>query len=242
MYERLSWIYDDLMEDAPYQAWAERVKTSLLKHEQAVNHVLDLGCGTGTMMLLLLDEGYHVTGVDLSAEMLAAAQGKAAAHGYEPPLFAQDMRALEGLGTYDAVMAWCDTLNYAGDETDVERVFSGVKAHLKPGGLFLFDVHTPYKMTEVFPGTSFADASEDVTVIWNVFTGEDPLSVEHELTFFEEHPSGLYERSDETHMQRTFQPEEYRRLLEAQGFSRVHYEADHPDEAVAERFFFTAER
>jgi SAM-dependent methyltransferase len=42
--------------------------------------VADLGCGTGTLSVLLAGEGYDVTGVDLSPEMILRARAKAAGH------------------------------------------------------------------------------------------------------------------------------------------------------------------
>jgi SAM-dependent methyltransferase len=39
--------------------------------------VADLGCGTGTLALLLTEEGYDVTGVDVSPEMVRRARAKA---------------------------------------------------------------------------------------------------------------------------------------------------------------------
>ena len=41
--------------------------------------VADLGCGTGTLSVLLADEGYAVDGLDLSPEMIRLAQAKAGA-------------------------------------------------------------------------------------------------------------------------------------------------------------------
>jgi SAM-dependent methyltransferase len=42
--------------------------------------VADLGCGTGTLSLLLADAGYTVNGVDFSPEMVRLARAKAATH------------------------------------------------------------------------------------------------------------------------------------------------------------------
>jgi ubiquinone/menaquinone biosynthesis C-methylase UbiE len=39
--------------------------------------VADLGCGTGTLSALLTDEGYDVTGLDFSPQMIARARSKA---------------------------------------------------------------------------------------------------------------------------------------------------------------------
>jgi ubiquinone/menaquinone biosynthesis C-methylase UbiE len=45
--------------------------------------VADLGCGTGTLSVLLAGDGYTVRGVDLSARMIEAARAKAAAAGVD---------------------------------------------------------------------------------------------------------------------------------------------------------------
>lgn len=46
--------------------------------------IADLGCGTGTLSVLLAQAGHHVHGVDFSAEMLQLACSKAAAAGVTP--------------------------------------------------------------------------------------------------------------------------------------------------------------
>jgi SAM-dependent methyltransferase len=54
-------------------AWQERLRSWL---PPAPATVLDLGCGTGTLTLLLHESGYHVVGADLSMGMLAVARRK----------------------------------------------------------------------------------------------------------------------------------------------------------------------
>jgi SAM-dependent methyltransferase len=56
------------------EAW----RSLLLEHlPEAPATVADLGCGTGTLALLLAEEGYAVTGVDFSPEMVRLAREKA---------------------------------------------------------------------------------------------------------------------------------------------------------------------
>lgn len=73
-------------------AWQRLLSANL---PAAPGHVADLGCGTGTLSVLLADSGYHVDGVDFSPEMVQRAEAKAAdrphvrflqADAYEPPL------------------------------------------------------------------------------------------------------------------------------------------------------------
>ncbi|OXS80468.1 class I SAM-dependent DNA methyltransferase [Domibacillus enclensis] len=239
-YSRFASVYDALMNDAPYDEWEAYVK-----QESAGGSLLDIGCGTGELAVRFARAGYRVTGIDLSDEMLAVARDKADQHQVSMPLFQQDMREMEGLGLFDIAAIFCDSLNYLETEEDVERTFRSVFAHLKEGGLFLFDVHSVFKVNEVFTSQTFADAGEDVSFIWNAFPGEEADSVEHELTFFVQAENGTYERFDELHRQRTFQPEQYKDWLIKAGFTvesiTADFTASEPTEQ-SERIFFKAKK
>ncbi len=59
-------------------AWADLLLPLL---PAAPARVADLGCGTGSLAVLLAEAGHHVRGVDLAPRMVAAATAKAAAAG-----------------------------------------------------------------------------------------------------------------------------------------------------------------
>ncbi|MFF8595462.1 class I SAM-dependent methyltransferase [Streptomyces sp. NPDC015220] len=56
-------------------AWAERLRHWL---PETPSEILDLGCGTGSLSLLAVEQGHRVTGVDLSAAMIERARAKLA--------------------------------------------------------------------------------------------------------------------------------------------------------------------
>ncbi|MCM2591848.1 methyltransferase domain-containing protein [Rossellomorea marisflavi] len=242
-YEGFAYIYDHLMEDVPYDGWVDFLRTHGERYGNGGNRVLDIACGTGEISLKLIESGYDVTGVDLSSDMLMVAREKAERRGVALPLFNQDMAALDGLGSYDVVTIFCDSLNYLETEENVKDTFKSVHAHLEQDGVFLFDVHSLFKMDEIFMESSFTLTDEEVSYIWESFKGEYPHSVEHELTFFvRQEATGLYERVEELHKQRTYPVERYCAWLKEAGFIVKEITADYRDGSQtedSERIFFT---
>ena len=80
--------------------------------------VLDLGCGTGKMARKLAREGYQVTAVDNSMDMLEIAASEEDDH----ILYVlQDMVSLELPQQVDAAVSICDCMNYILEEEDLKR-------------------------------------------------------------------------------------------------------------------------
>ncbi|MGF3103788.1 class I SAM-dependent DNA methyltransferase [Rossellomorea sp. DUT-2] len=245
-YERFAYVYDYLMQDVPYDGWLEFVNKQAKAYSIQGESVLDIACGTGELSLRLVRDGYDVTGVDLSQDMLMVAQEKALEMNVKLNLFQQDMSKLDSLGEYDLITIFCDSLNYLEDEKDVENTFKSVYAHLKQDGLFLFDVHSIYKMTQTFINQTFTLTDEHVSYIWDCFPGEVPNSVEHELTFFvKDEETNQYERVEELHKQRTYPILTLTEWLKDAGFEVLNVSADFTEEAPtdhSERIFFTCKK
>ncbi|MCM2531579.1 methyltransferase domain-containing protein [Neobacillus pocheonensis] len=245
-YEQFAYLYDELMKDAPYEEWVSFVKEKLQKYHVEGNLLLDLACGTGELSIRLAKEGFSVTGVDLSSDMLAVAQAKSEVAGTSIPFFEQNMADLEGQGQFDIIGIFCDSLNYLQTEEEIIQTFSTVFQHLNNGGIFLFDVHSIYKISQVFINQTFALNEDHLAYIWNSFPGEFPNSVEHELSFFAlDEWTGKYDRFDELHFQRTFPVVQYTDWLKHAGFELLEVSADFenaPPQPHSERVFFLAQK
>lgn len=245
-YERFAYIYDYLMQDVPYDKWVSYVHHQIEKHGQSGSELLDIGCGTGELTIRLAKEGFHVTGVDLSEDMLFIAKQKAENEGQSISLFQQDMSELSGLGTFDLITIFCDSLNYVTSESSIQSTFRNVYEHLKDNGLFMFDVHSIFKVSQIFMNNTFTYNDEKVSYIWDSFPGEYSNSVEHELTFFlKDETTQLYERFDELHIQRTYPILQLEQWLTQVGFNVVDISADFtlsgPDDQ-SERIFLTCKK
>lgn len=107
--------------------------------------VLDLACGTGAASLVFAAAGHSVTGVDLSIAMLERARHNAAFAGLAVDFVAGDLRDLERAtlaSGFDLVTCFFDSLNYLIGDDDLVRVCAAVATLLRPGGTFVFDLHT----------------------------------------------------------------------------------------------------
>jgi SAM-dependent methyltransferase len=234
------------MEDIPYDKWQIIVEEYSKKYQVSGKRLLDLACGTGELSCRFAMQGYQVTGVDLSEDMLAVAMAKADEEGLKIPFFQQNMAELEIMDKFDLITIFCDSINYLLSEQEVLQTFEGVANHLTEDGLFLFDVHTEHKMENIFKDQTFTHIDEDICYIWNCFQGEFPLSVEHELTFFVSDSSGKkYDRVEEYHFQRSFPIQQYISWLDLAGFNTMHILGDlenQPPTEETERVLFIARK
>ena len=106
-------------------------------------HLLDLGCGTGRLLVPFARRGYTVLGVDLSAEMLAVAREKAAAAGTAVRLLRANVAELDGLrdGTFDYAACLFSTLGMVLGTANRRRVVGHAFRLLRPGGRFVLHAH-----------------------------------------------------------------------------------------------------
>jgi cyclopropane fatty-acyl-phospholipid synthase-like methyltransferase len=245
-YEHFAYLYDELMKDAPYDAWVQFVLKKAKTYHVDGNQLLDLGCGTGELSIRLAKKGFNVTGIDLSEDMLTVAHAKAVEAGVNIPFFEQNMADLEGQGDFNIITIFCDSLNYLSSEEEVIQTFSNAFQHLNDQGIFIFDVHSLYKINEIFINQTFALNEDRIAYIWNSFPGDHENSVEHELSFFVlDEKTDKYDRYDELHFQRTFTVQQYSGWLKDAGFELLEVTADFTNDTPnteAERIFFVARK
>lgn len=206
--------------------------------------IIELGCGTGSMTIPLAKRGYRMIGVDVSPEMLAIASEKMRAAKTEVTWVEQDMRQL-ALEPCDLVISFCDSLSYLLEEADVRQTFHRVYEHLRPGGRFFFDVHSPYQILHGYGENTFTLLDEEISYIWQCVCDPERLEVEHQLCFFLRQPNGLYRRVEEVHQQRAYQPTAMVKWLQEAGFADIVITADFqnkPPHAKSERLFYAARK
>jgi SAM-dependent methyltransferase len=218
--------YDLLYRDKDYTAEAEFIDRLIQQQAPHTSTILELGCGTGNHALLLAKEGYFVHGVDLSAEMLKCAQERS--ERAEPELAARlqfsqgDLREVRLVGVgeafalakasqnenlkFDAILSLFHVISYQTTNKDLLAAFTTVKTHLKPGGIFIFDVwYGPAVLSDppVVRIKRLEDSSIQVTRIAEpiMYPNENLVDINYQV-FVKDKDSGAIAELTETHRMR----------------------------------------
>jgi SAM-dependent methyltransferase len=101
---------------------------------------LEVGCGSGRLLLPLLAEGWEVEGIDFSAEMLELARKKARELGVEAVLHQGDVMKFASAVPYDAILVPAFTLQLLPEPLEALRHLVTL---LKPGGVIYLSVYRP---------------------------------------------------------------------------------------------------
>lgn len=134
--------YNLLYKDKDYASEAEYVHNLIHMHKPGAASILNLGCGTGRHDLLLAQMGYEVIGIDKSEEMLAIANSQISTLSSQPPVLSfsrGDIRTVRLDKTFDVVTSLFHVMSYQTANDDLRAAFATVRAHLNPGGIFIFD-------------------------------------------------------------------------------------------------------
>ena len=105
---------------------------------------LDLGCGTGRILLPLLDMGLDVDGTDGSADMIAHATARATAAGHAPLLVAQALHELDLPRRYRTIYV-CGVFGIGGDRANDREALRRAHEHLEPGGALVLWHELPWE-------------------------------------------------------------------------------------------------
>lgn len=209
-YETLAAMYDALMDDVDYEAWADYIDRMLQKHGGPGKRLLDLGCGTGCISIPLAQRGYQVTGVDISEEMLAAAREKSRALQLDIDWRKQDLTSLQLFDeagnemVFDAAIATFDVFNHLTEPEDLQMLFHTLNPLLADEGVLLFDVQTPYKLREYLGNHIFTLHRDDVEYMWENHFDEESQICTMNITFFLRQANGLYRRETMTQEERVY--------------------------------------
>ena len=223
-YKFFAKVYDRMMDNIPYEEWEQYILQLFYRYGVSpCSKITELGCGTGVMTRLLADDGFFMTGIDLSEEMLEVARKKDANNRSLQALrksnhmdeqtedektsgivyVNSDMRNFHVEDKQDAVVSICDSMNYLLTEEALYETMASVHHNLKENGVFIFDLKTEYFFRKELDGERFKENMGDFSYVWKNRYDENKHIHEYRL-LFERIEFGKVVKETEVHRQRTF--------------------------------------
>ena len=242
-YQNLADWFEYLNDDCGYENWSQYLILALKEQVKGKNLPpvgLDIGCGSGYFTRAFEKQGYQMTGMDVSPEMLDKARKLADQEGVRPAFLLGDITKFKTPNRFSFVTAINDCINYLPKEK-LYSAFKKVNAALCKNGLFLFDVSSERKFYEKIANTVSADDRDDVTYLcFNSLQGD---KVTMDVTLFVKRADGAFERLDERHEQYIYKETEIVETLEKAGFEILRIEGHlGADKAESDRICFLARR
>lgn len=168
-YSALAEIYDHVMEHVDYRAWADYLLVLCQRHNHIPSNILELACGTGSLLMELGKNGLMPYGSDNSLVMLKIAKQKLANAGQACGLFQADIMNIPVKAEFDTILCMYDSMNYLSSLENISQTVQNVMLRLIPGGVFIFDMCTEYNSLTHFNGVSSSQRCGDYTYIRNSY-------------------------------------------------------------------------
>jgi ubiquinone/menaquinone biosynthesis C-methylase UbiE len=244
-YGSFAYYYDRLTQNISYKERAEYFDKLVKMHGGKKNILLDLACGTGSLSEEFSRMGYDVIAVDGSEDMLNEALDKKFDSGLNIQYLCQDMTKLDMFGTIDVTVCALDSLNHLQSLEDIRKTIERVSLFCEMGGLFLFDVNTPYKHENILGDNTFVYDLDDVYCVWQNTYSNECNRVDMNLDFFERLDNGDYRRYEESFSEIAFDDEVTEKILSDCGFEiagKYDYDTFEKARADSEKIVYAARK
>jgi len=219
--------YDQLYREKDYSAECDLLESVFHRYGTVpTSEILDLGCGTGNHAIPLGARGYKVTGIDRSLNMLSEAEKKAVASNGSGNLRFEhgDIRTADLKRTFDASIMMFAVLSYQITNADVCAALETARRHLRPGGLFLFDIWYGPAVLHERPSPRARVISTPEGEIIRLADGEldsQNQLCEVDIRLWRIAENKLVSRVHENHRMRYFFPMELDLFLQMAGFKLI---------------------
>ena len=186
--------------------------------------ILDLCCGTGQLASLFLGNGYNVTGIDLSEDMLhyARENNKKYIEKSQAEFIQGNAADFSLKRKYGLVVSTYDSLNHLEDEKSLKKCFQSVYKALAKDGYFVFDLNTRTGLKKNWRKISFIDDEEMVIKIQGSFNlKEDKGSTS--ISGFIRKKDGSYEKFSEIIFNKCYELDKVKKLLNKENFKDIYF-------------------
>ena len=209
--------YDLIYKDKDYKKEVDFIE-EIFEDTHKPEKILEVGCGTGSYTKILLERGfYEVTAVDISEDMLKIASEKCACK-----FIKGDVRDITINERFDTCIAMFAVMGYITKNSDIIKTLNNIHRHLKPDGIFVFDVWNGLAVMRLLPEQRMKEMENDKikivrVAIPNLRAFEHICEVNYKLLILNKENNTCTE-INEKHIVRFYFPQEIKYYLEDAGF------------------------
>jgi SAM-dependent methyltransferase len=213
-----------------FEGGDRRLEFYLGRLRSCSGRILEPAVGTGRMMILLLEAGLEVEGLDNSPEMLAVCRARCAERELEPALYERDMVSLSLPQRYEAIIIPAGSFLLIERREESLGALKRFREHLVSGGRLILDLElqADFSVGTVSTGTVETPQGETITVESKVVEVNflEQYSVSH-LRYEKWRDGELLQTEMQRFALRWYGLEEFELVLESLGFSEVVVSADY---------------
>ena len=207
--------YDLIYKDKDYEREVNFIEE--IFGESKPKKILEVGCGTGNYTKILLERGYEVTAVDISEDMLEIARRKC-----NCTLIKGDIKDIALNEKFDTCVAMFAVMGYITKNSDIIKALNNIRRHLKPNGVFVFDVWNGLAVLRLLPEQRIKEVeNNEIKIIRfavpSLRAFDHICEVNYKLLIINKE-NDTFNKINEKHIVRFYFPQEITHYLEDAGF------------------------
>lgn len=192
--------------------------------------VLEVGCGSGRVLIPLLQAGIDMEGVDNSAAMLDSCRNRLEALGLDAKLFEDEMHNFSLTDSYEAIIIPAGSFQLVEGREQAVSALRHFYSHLRPGGRLIVDLFIPTNLDANHTSTRSWETSDNDVIILEERNTEMNL-LEQKIVSIMKYEKWKEGNLIQTELQRFplswYGHHEFELMLEKQGYEEITKSADY---------------
>lgn len=231
-----------------YDLWHQEIDPQELafyaQHaQQAHGPILELGCGTGRLLLPLRSAGYAIEGLDCSPEMLELCAQKAAQQKLAVTLHHQLIQSMQLNKQYALIFSALETFQHITAHDEIIAALRAIYDHLQDGGTFVTYLSLPwlYAPENVNEWRTINRAAADnITYTLHEKSIHDPIAqIYHHLYRIKENDEIIADYQTDI---RWYSRYEFEMLLQQVGFTEISMQSGYTGDGPFDCKLFSAQK
>ena len=209
--------YDLIYKSKDYEKEVDFLENIFESIHYEPQKILEVGCGTGNYTRILLERGYKVIALDTSENMLKIARKKCACK-----FINGDIGDIAINEKFDACIAMFAVIGYITKNSDITKALNNIHRHLKPKGIFTFDVWNGLAVMRILPERRVKEIENNKVriiriAVPNLRPFDHVCEVDYKLLILDKR-NNTFNEINEKHIVKFYFPQEIKLYLKDAGF------------------------